>query len=422
MISDKEWKQSDTLVADARSLLPDAVSSPIRTYSEVASPQLVIKRGYGSHVWDVDENKYLDFMLGLGPIILGHADQRIAKAIRQQCERGSVFASSTEVEYDLAAVILRAIGYADQLRFVCSGTEATMTAVRLTRAFTSRQCIVKFSGAYHGHADSLMTGVHWADDDSKDAALLVCPYNDVDALEATFDKRGSEIAGVIVEPVACNVGVVEPTNEFMEAIRACCDRVGALVIFDEVVTGFRLCFGSAATRVGIVPDLVTLGKVIGGGLPIGAYGGRRDIMRLLEGRGGVFQGGTFAGNPMSMAAGLAALAVLDEPGFYEHLEELGATFERAFYRELPHSHQAKLYVERAGSIASVVARGSSAGIGPRAYRHLHQDLLKEGLLLAPSCEEPIFFCAAHAVTDAERLGSALAKHAATHCEAGGESA
>jgi glutamate-1-semialdehyde 2,1-aminomutase len=402
--TDNRWRESEDLVTRGRLLLPDGVSSPIRTFSEVASPALVIDRGRGGRVWDVDGNEYVDFMLGLGPVILGHAHPATVRALQVQSEAGTVFACSTESEYLLAGMILEALPFADQLRFVCSGTEATMTAVRLARAFTGRRTLVKFRGAYHGHADALLAGGSAKTEAGRDDSVLVCAYNDDQEFREVMALLGAEVAAVIVEPFACNMGLVTPTIEFMAALRESCDACGALLIFDEVVTGFRLGYGSASQQVGVTPDLITLGKIIGGGTPIGAYAGRREIMRLLDGAAGIFQGGTFAGNPLSMAAGIATLRVLRDGHVYDHLEHLGMLLEAAMQSSWPASEPEASDFTRMGSIASFMAPDEGAPDGV-LYRTLHRVLLQRGFLLPPSVDEPIFLCDAH--TDEDILAFAM---------------
>jgi glutamate-1-semialdehyde 2,1-aminomutase len=406
-VGDERWRCSERITARGRSYLPDGVSSPIRTFGEVSSPALIIKKGRGGIIWDVDGNEYVDFMLGLGPMILGHAHDTVVTAIREQTEAGTVFACSTELEYELAQMIVEALRF-DQLRFVCSGTEATMTAVRLARAFTGRRRLVKFHGSYHGHADALLAGGSAKTMADPDDAVLVCTYNDADEIRNVFTKYGSELAAVIVEPYACNMGLVVPASDFMAALRDGCDACGALLIFDEVVTGFRLRYGSAGDLLGITPDLITIGKIIGGGSSIGAYAGRRDVMRLLDGVGGIFQGGTFAGNPLSMAAGVATLRELRDGDVYAQLESLGKRLEAAFQMHLSSDMQESYRLMRVGSIASVVPVVKAGVLDNSVYWALHRDLLTRGFLLPPSVDEPIFLCSAHSGDDVTRLATGVA--------------
>jgi glutamate-1-semialdehyde 2,1-aminomutase len=398
--------------------LPAGVSSPIRTFHEVESPPLVFSTAQGARMHDIDGNVYLDFMCALGPLILGHGAPAVKEAMIRQLDHGTVYGTPTEIEYQLAEQIIESTPCLEQMRFVCSGTEAVMTAVRLARAATGREKLVKFRGSYHGHADALMGKCHphlntsaalrhAGFDPGVERITLLIEYNDVDAVRQVFQEHGTEIAAIVIEPYACNMGLVLPEPGFLEELRSCCDRAGALLIFDEVVTGFRFCYGSVANQLGIEPDIVTFGKIIGGGTPIGGYAARREHMKLLEGADGVFQGGTFAGNPLSMAAGAATLAELRAPGFYDGLEELGCTLEAeaqaGFAREaIPYN------VVRKGSAGSFVLiegvtrlRGQADAHkqDARLYSRFHLEMLIKGFLLPPSVEEPFFVSNAHTTED-----------------------
>jgi glutamate-1-semialdehyde 2,1-aminomutase len=397
------YARSIGVVEDARRLLPEGVSSPIRTFSEVCAPPVCVTHGCGARVYDLDGNEYADFMLGLGPLILGHAHPAVTRAMGHQIELGTIFACPTEIEYQLAELILESLPFADQLRFVCSGTEATMTAVRLARTFTGRQRLVKFAGCYHGHSDALLAGGSAKTSARSDPSTLILSYNDPGGLRAAFAEHRREIAAIIMEPVACNMGLVVPTREFVLAAREMCDEHDALLIFDEVVTGFRFNYGSAAALVGAQPDIVTFGKIIGGGTPIGAYAGPRHVMRLLDGVGGVFQGGTFAGNPLSMAAGVAALGELRLPMFYERLESLGACLEVELDAQMRMAGVETYSLERVGSVASLVPLGTDGESDAERYSSLHARLMECGHLLPPSIDEPLFLSCAHTPEDVRRL-------------------
>jgi glutamate-1-semialdehyde 2,1-aminomutase len=417
-VMSERFDRSIKVFEDGKRYLPGGVSSPIRTFHEVESPPLVFSMARGARMHDIDGNEYLDFMCALGPLILGHCAQVITEAMIRQIDHGTVYATPTEIEYQLAEKIIESTPCLEQMRFVCSGTEAVMTAVRLARAATGKEKLVKFCGSYHGHADALMgkrdPHLHTSAelrragfDPGVERITLLIDYNDIDAVRQVFKEQGEEIAAVIVEPYACNMGLVLPEPGFLEELRTCCDRAGALLIFDEVVTGFRFCYGSVANQLGIEPDIVTFGKIIGGGTPIGGYAARREHMKLLEGADGVFQGGTFAGNPLSMAAGVATLAELRAPGFYEGLEELGRTIEdevkAGFAREaIPYG------LVRKGSVGSFVliegvtrlrgqadARKQDASL----YSRFHLEMLIKGFLLPPSVEEPFFVSNAHTAED-----------------------
>jgi glutamate-1-semialdehyde 2,1-aminomutase len=398
----QRYARSIRRVRDAHRLLPDGVSSPIRTFSAVSSPPLCVTAGSGARVEDLDGNSYVDYMLGLGPLILGHAHPAVVKAVQRQAELGTVFACPTEIEYQLAEMILQGVPFVDQLRFVCSGTEATMTAVRIARAFTGRRALVKCAGCYHGHSDALLAGGSAKSSAPSDPSVLVLDYNDPDGLRAAFTEHRGEIAAIIMEPVACNMGLVRPTREFVTTARELCDEHRALLIFDEVVTGFRFAYGSAAGLVGAQPDIVTFGKIIGGGTPIGAYAGPRSVMRLLDGVGGVFQGGTFAGNPLSMAAGVATLTELRKPSFYERLEQLGAHLEAAI-EPLRSTGADAWSFERIGSVASLMPRDSAGKPDADRYSQMHARLMERGHLLPPAADETLFLCSAHTAEDLRRL-------------------
>jgi glutamate-1-semialdehyde 2,1-aminomutase len=326
---------SARLFDEARRYIPGGVNSPVRAMKSVGMPQpLFIARAKGAHIWDADGNEFIDFVSSWGPMILGWGHPDVVGRLRTQIDAGTSFGAPTELEVELARLICEAVPSVELVRMVNSGTEATMSAVRVARGFTAREKIVKFIGCYHGHADAFLaaagSGVLTLSlPDSPGvtkgttADTLLVEYNDVETLTRLFDERGEEIAALIVEPVAGNMGVVPPEPGFLEACRRLCSRYGALLIFDEVITGFRVGWGGAQGRFGVTPDLTTLGKIIGGGLPVGAFGGRRDIMETVAPLGSTYQAGTLSGNPLAMAAGAATLRALGEPGVYERLEALG---------------------------------------------------------------------------------------------------
>lgn len=398
--------------------LPAGVSSPIRTFHEVESPPLVFSTAQGARMRDIDGNEYLDFMCALGPLILGHGAPAVKEAMIRQLDQGTVYATPTEIEYKLAEQIIESTSFLEQIRFVCSGTEAVMTAVRLARAATGREKFVKFRGSYHGHADALMgkrqphlnTSAELRRagfDPGVERTTLLVDYNDIDAVREVFQESGTEIAAIVVEPYACNMGLVLPDSGFLEGLRDCCDRFGALLIFDEVVTGFRFCYGSVANQIGVEPDIVTFGKIIGGGTPIGAYAARRELMKLLEGASGVFQGGTFAGNPLSMAAGTATLSVIGKPGFYEGLEELGRTIEAEVRAGFARNNIPYGLIRQGSSGSFVLIEGATRLRGQAdadkqdtdLYGKFHLEMLVKGFLLPPSVEEPFFVSNAHTAED-----------------------
>jgi glutamate-1-semialdehyde 2,1-aminomutase len=327
---------SARLFQEARQYIPGGVNSPVRAMKGVGMPYpLFVDHASGAHIWDVDGNEFIDFVSSWGPMILGWGHPDVLGSLHVQVDRGTSYGAPTELEVELARVICEAVPSVEMVRMVNSGTEATMSAVRVARGFTGREKIVKFIGCYHGHSDAFLAAagsgvLTLALPDSPGvtkgttADTLLVEYNDVAALTALFEARGEEIAALIVEPVAGNMGVVPPDPGFLQACRDLCTRFGAVLIFDEVITGFRVAWGGAQARFGVLPDLTTLGKIIGGGLPVGAFGGRRDIMETVAPLGSTYQAGTLSGNPLAMAAGAATLHVLGEPGVYERLEALAA--------------------------------------------------------------------------------------------------
>lgn len=326
-------RRSHEAFARARQLIPGGVNSPARAFGAVGGEPLFIRRGEGARLIDLDGNSYLDYIGSWGPLILGHSHPRVVAAVTEALNDGATFGAPTERESELAELIIAAMPSIEMVRMVSSGTEASMSAVRLARGFTKRNVIIKFAGCYHGHVDSLLVsagssalthGVPTSPGVPPGCTndTLVLKFNDIAALESAFAGRGNEIAGVILEPVAGNMGLVEPTREFLDALRQLTKQYGALLIFDEVMTGFRLAYGGAQELLNMEPDLTILGKIVGGGLPVGAYGGRADIMQQVMPAGPVFQAGTLSGNPLAMAAGIATLRECKENPPYARLEQL----------------------------------------------------------------------------------------------------
>ncbi|MBR9812786.1 glutamate-1-semialdehyde 2,1-aminomutase, partial [bacterium] len=325
--------QSETLFERAQRVIPGGVNSPVRAFKGVGGTPRFIQRAKGAVIWDADGASYIDYVGSWGPMILGHADDTVIEAVRNQAVNGLSYGAPTELECELAELVCELVPSMQQIRMVSSGTEATMTAIRLARGATGRDAFIKFEGNYHGHADTLLVkagsgmltlGVPTSPGVPADFAkhTLTATFNDLDSVEALFKAKPDGIAAIIVEPIAGNMNFIPPVEGFLEGLRALCDQYRALLIFDEVMTGFRVALGGAQAIYGVTPDLTTLGKVIGGGMPVGALGGRRDVMQHLAPVGPVYQAGTLSGNPLAMAAGLATLKQVAQPGFYD---ELGAT-------------------------------------------------------------------------------------------------
>ncbi|MDP2675790.1 MAG: glutamate-1-semialdehyde 2,1-aminomutase [Dehalococcoidia bacterium] len=400
----------------ARRLMPGGVSSPVRAFKAVGGDPPIIAYGRGPRVFDVDGNAYIDYVAAFGPLILGHAHPAVTSVLLAAVERGTAYGATTELEVELARMICEAIPSMELVRFVNSGTEATMSALRLARAFTGRDKIVKFEGCYHGHADGLLAKagsgqatLGLPDSPGVPASFasltLVAPYNDEEAAGLLFAEHGDEIAAVIVEPVAGNMGVVPPAPGFLERLRELTRDHGALLIFDEVITGFRLRYGGVQEAFGIEPDLTCLGKIIGGGLPVGAYGGRREIMEMVAPQGPVYQAGTLAGNPLAMAAGIAALGALAGDASYQRLE-VSAIFLEDGLRRAAAETETPVRINRAGSMLTVFFTSepvtdfaSAKRSDTKRYAAFFRGMLSRGVFLPPSQFEAMFVSLAH--TDAE---------------------
>ena len=408
--------RSRRLFEEAQRYLPGGVDSPVRAFKAVGGTPLFIVSGQGSRIFDADGNEFIDYVCSWGPLILGHSHPQVVNALKQVVERGTTFGAPTELEITLAKMISAAIPSVEMIRFVNSGTEATMSALRLARAFTGRDKIVKFAGGYHGHADGLLVkggsglatlglpnspGVPA----SYAQSTLVAPYNNTEAITQLFQHYPKEIAAVIVEPVAANMGVVPPKPGFLASLRQLTIDFGALLIFDEVITGFRLAYGGAQTVYGITPDLTCLGKIIGGGLPVGAYGGKREFMEMMAPVGPVYQAGTLSGNPLAMTAGIETLKVLSQSGVYERLEKTSSRLEEGIAKVVS-SLNFKLNISRFASLLTIFFTDNPAldyesvsEADTALFSRFFQQLLAQGIYWPPSQFEAAFLSIAHSDDD-----------------------
>ena len=408
--------KNESLFERAQRTIPGGVNSPVRAFRSVGGTPRFFTRGAGAHVWDADGRQYIDYVGSWGPMILGHAHPDVLAAVQERAVHGLSFGAPTEIEIDMAETLCRLVPSMEMVRLVSSGTEATMSAVRLARGFTGRSGLVKFEGCYHGHGDAMLvkagSGALTLGQPSSAgvppetvAHTTVLAYNDVAELEAGFAQNGANIAAVIVEPVAGNMNLVAPTPQFLAALRALCTKHGAVLIFDEVMTGFRVALGGAQARYGITPDLTTLGKVIGGGMPVGAFGGRRDIMQKIAPLGPVYQAGTLSGNPVAVAAGLATLKAVAVPGFFDRLESSTKSLTEGLGKA----------AKKHGIAFSAQAIGGMFGIYfsaavPQSFAEVMQSdkdsfnrffhaMLDRGVYFAPSAYEAGFVSAAHTPGD-----------------------
>jgi glutamate-1-semialdehyde 2,1-aminomutase len=413
-------ERSRAIHAMAQELMPGGVNSPVRAFRAVGGEPIVMATGKGAHIWDVDGNEYIDYVGSWGPLILGHAHPAVVEILQKAAERGTSFGATTELEVELARLVCGALPSIERVRFVNSGTEATMSALRLARAFTGRDKIVKFEGCYHGHSDGLLAkaGSGVATLGLPDSAgvpasftaeTLLAPFNDRDAVERLFSERGAEIAALIVEPVPANMGLVPPAPGFLQLLREVTSAHDALLIFDEVITGFRLAYGGAQLYYGVVPDLTCLGKIIGGGLPVGAYGGRADVMALIAPSGPVYQAGTLSGNPMAMAAGIVTLRLLANERVYGGLDAMGARLAEGLRSAAVQAEAHDVTVVQLGSMLTVFFSGeaphdyaSAKRADTARYGRFFGSMLEAGVYLPPAQFEAMFVSLAHQQADLDR--------------------
>ncbi|OCA82479.1 glutamate-1-semialdehyde 2,1-aminomutase [Bacillus sp. FJAT-27986] len=413
--------QSESLHAEAMQHIVGGVNSPSRSYKAVGGGSPVaMERAKGAYFWDVDGNRYIDYLAAYGPIITGHAHPHITKAITKAAENGVLYGTPTPFEVEFAKMLKEAIPSMDKVRFTNSGTESVMTTIRVARAYTGRDKIIKFAGCYHGHSDLVLVAAGSGPSTlgTPDSAgvpksiaqeVITVPFNDIDAYKEAINKWGNEIAAVLVEPIVGNFGIVEPNPGFLEAINDITHAAGALVIYDEVITAFRFMYGGAQNLLGVEPDMTALGKIIGGGLPIGAYGGKKEIMETVAPLGPAYQAGTMAGNPASMLAGIACLEVLKEEGVYERLDQLGAMLEQGIL-QAAEDHHVSIKVNRLKGALTVYFTDAKEDISNYAqaeatngevFGRFFKLMLEQGINLAPSKYEAWFLTTAHTEEDIE---------------------
>ncbi|MDD2539473.1 MAG: glutamate-1-semialdehyde 2,1-aminomutase [Desulfuromonadaceae bacterium] len=419
-------ERSSFLFQQAKTSIPGGVNSPVRAFKSVGADPLFIKKANGSHIYDEDGNTFIDYVGSWGPMIVGHCHPDIIAAVQDTMISGASFGAPTERETILANLVIDAVPSIEMVRMVSSGTEATMSAIRLARGYTARDKIIKFSGCYHGHADSLLVkagsgaatfGVPDSPGVPADVArlTLTAEYNSLDSVRSLVAANKNSIACIIVEPVAGNMGTVPPRAGFLEGLREICTNEGIVLIFDEVMSGFRVAYGGAQALFGVTPDMTTLGKIIGGGLPVGAFGGKRDIMEQLSPSGGIYQAGTLSGNPLAMSAGIATLNILKQPGFYKALEEKSRTVAEGISKAARDAGY-PIYSTRVGSMfcaffssGEVFDWSTASRCDTKAFAKYFLAMLDQGVYLAPSQFETAFVSAAHTESDIDKTIEAAAK-------------
>jgi glutamate-1-semialdehyde 2,1-aminomutase len=418
--------RSMELFRQALQFIPGGVNSPVRAFKSVGADPLFIKKAAGSNIWDEDDNKFIDYVGSWGPMILGHCHPEVVAAIKRAVDSGSSFGAPTELEVTLAEMVVQAVPSIEMVRMVSSGTEATMSAIRLARGYTGRDNILKFAGCYHGHADSLLVkagsgaatfGVPDSPGVPADFAkhTLTADFNSLESVRTLVAQNKGNIACIIVEPIAGNMGTVPPREGFLEGLRTICDEEGIILIFDEVMTGFRVALGGTQELYGVTPDMTTLGKIIGGGLPVGAFGGKKEIMSLLSPSGGVYQAGTLSGNPLAMTAGIETLKLLQADGFYQKLEEKSAYLAAGIARAAKDAGY-PIYSTRVGSMfCAFFTKGevydwtTAAACDTKAFATYFKAMLNEGIYLAPSQFETAFVSIAHSESELDKTIAAAGK-------------
>ncbi len=425
MIVVANFDRSVDAYKEAVDLMPGGVNSPVRAFKSVGMNPLFMERGKGSKIWDVDGNEYIDYVLSWGPLILGHADDRVVEKLKEVTERGTSFGAPTEIENKLAQLVIDRVPSIEMVRMVNSGTEATMSALRLARGYTGRDKILKFEGNYHGHGDSLLikagSGVATLglpDSPGVPASIaqntITVPYNDVESVRYAFEEFGDDLAAVIVEPVSGNMGVVPPKDSFLQELRQITEQNGTLLIFDEVMTGFRVGYHCAQGHFGVTPDLTCLGKVIGGGLPVGAYGGKREIMEKVAPTGNIYQAGTLSGNPLAMTAGYETLSAMDEEAYASINQKVDTLIEG--YKQAAVDFNIPLSINRAGSMVGffftdegVINYETAKSSNLDHFAEYYREMINQGIFLPPSQFEGTFLSTAHTDEDIEKTIEAARK-------------
>jgi glutamate-1-semialdehyde 2,1-aminomutase len=411
--------RSEAAFEEARKVMPGGVNSPVRAFRSVGGNPVFIERANGAHVWDIDGNRYIDYVGTWGPAILGHAHPQVIRRIQQVAEKGTSFGAPTLMETELAELVIELVPDIERVRFVNSGTEAVMSAIRLARAYTSRSKIIKFEGCYHGHSDYLLVkagsgaATHGIPDSAgvpagTAAETLTAEFNNLDSVRALLEANAGQVAGILVEPVAGNMGCIPPAEGFLEGLRQLADTHGACLIFDEVMTGFRVALGGAQERYGVTPDITCLGKIIGGGLPVGAYGGKKEIMAMVAPEGPMYQAGTLSGNPLAMAAGLETLTLLKQPGVYEQLEKMSFVLGSGLMdicasKGIPH------FATQVGSMMTLFFTEGPirnyqdvCRFDRERFNRFFWGMLDHGVYLAPSQFEAAFLSLAHTEDDIQK--------------------